>query len=166
MHVKNTKRDAAMIGTRSMKQYLSDFWAITRLYDKHTFLSNIINMAPEGSIWTVQGVEDFGIISGLDSCKVADGGQPGIPDLHFKGVRRYLLNKENKKKIISQIPNWNLDENLYSQHIFVNKDKIFISYHCMQEHYTWVSHQMDLSIMEEMQQHFIMRFDKPGNSAY
>ena len=155
-----------MIGARSMKQYLSDFWAITRLYDKHTFLCNVINMAPEGSIWTIQGIDDYSIIADLSSCKVNPGENNSTQSVEFKGIRKYLLTNENKQHIIKAIANWNLDENLYSQHIFYNKEKLFISYHCMQEHYTWVSHQLDQSIMDEMQQHFIMRYDKPSQTAF
>lgn len=149
-----------------MKQYLSDFWAVTRLYDKHTFLCNIINMAPEGSIWTIQGVEDFGIISGLDQCKASATEESAESDAQFKGVRKYLLNQQNKKHIISLISDWNLDENLYSQHIFHNRDKLFIAYHCMEENYTWVSHQLNQDIMSEMQQHFVIRYDKPSRTAF
>lgn len=122
-------------------------------------------MVPTGSIWTIEGIEDYSIIKQLESCKVSEDTLNKQDDRNFKGIRKYLLNQETKKTIIQSIPDWNLDENLYSQHIFWEKQKQFISYHCMQEHYTWVSRQLDESILEQMQKHFVIKYDKPGRTS-
>ena len=148
-----------------MKQYLSDFWSVVRIYDKQTFLSNMINLAPEGSIWTIEGIEDYTIVKQLELYKVPEDELRQQEDRNFKGIRKYLLSKEAKKAVIKLIPDWNLDENLYSQHILWERQKYFIAYHCMQEHFTWVSRKVDESVLDQMQQHFVIRYSAPGRSA-
>lgn len=112
---------------------------IDEMEDKHALLLSMINNAPDGSTWSVEGVESKEISEQLATYEVVDEWDVPrgtlAPQLDMYKVR---LGPEAKEGLSKAIPNWDLDHELTHQYIYFEGKVLFFAGDNMMDGYCWV----------------------------
>jgi len=111
--------------------------------NKNGFLTKLINTVPNGTIWSIEGIENTEILKCLDRYKIEDEYRISRNTIWPKQkMIRVKLDSEAKNFLNSKIPNWDLDVDIIHQHLYFKDKTFFTSYDNMHEDCTMISNRL------------------------
>lgn len=136
-------------------------WTLKKINDREELLKRIIEIAPENSIWSIEGIEEKYIYETISKHITSDDKimQNGTIWPKQKNVK-VLLTEIARKEIINSIPNWNLDYNIMHQHIYKADMVYFSSYDNLHPRCTWFSNIIAKEEFKTLSEENIIEFDK------
>jgi hypothetical protein len=135
-------------------------WSLKKIKDREELLKKIIEVAPENSIWSIEGIEEKNIYEAISKHITTDNTMMQIGTIWPKQkIAKVLLTEIAKKEIVSSIPNWNLDYNITHQHIYKEDVVYFTSYDNLDPKCTWISNLIDKEDFKNLSEKMIIEFD-------
>jgi len=125
-------------------------WVVTEIKDKNKFISKMIEIVPNDSIWDVWGVFDANIQSQL--LKYEINGKDN-KTYKFKTV----LSSKNKNEIQNLIAKWDFEGNFIAQFIYKDNDYFFSANDNLQNLFVSTS-LIEKKIMEQMKNENIINY--------
>ena len=136
-------------------------WVVDKIYNKNEFLSKIIKIVPNESVWNVYGVFDKDIVELLSEFRTRS-----LKKKNSAYQIKINLNKNSKRKILKSIHKWDLDKNFISQSIYKKETSYFSSNDNLHNCCTSVSFNINEFEMENLKNDEIIEYKKRMNSEY
>jgi len=140
------RRLLALIGlggrvrTSSATLDIEEAWTFSAIRDKHRFFKWVLSVVPEGTTWSIEGVNDPAIIEALREVSATDDVRmPQATIWPRQNTVKVLLTQKSKAKLSLCLEKWDLDRNLIHQHIYSDTALYFQSYDNLDENCTRVS---------------------------
>ena len=152
-----------MFGIRSeIKGNQIDFktcWTVNKIYDRNRFLARLIELVPDNSIWTIEGLSDkdiYNLIAKhivIDDTKIWRGSIWPKHDLY-----KIKLSEKAKKDLLKGLSKWDLVRNIEHQHIYKGDKFYMTSYDNLHESSTWLSKDFDIKEITTLKDQGVIDF--------
>lgn len=131
----------------------------TNIRDKNEFLAHIIDMVPDGSVWSVEGIVDERILAYLEAYRTIDDVKvmratawPRLTQI------KVLLNEASKKRIRALLPEWDLNLNFIHQHIYYDENFLLTSFDNLADGITFLSTELDQGALNSLAKEGLFSF--------
>jgi hypothetical protein len=134
-------------------------WCIGDIRDRNAFLSHILDLVPDGSVWAIEGIYEEEILARLGPYETNDDVQVLKGTMWPRQITvKILLDAENKKRIKTMLPDWDLNVNFTHQHIYHREDVLFTSFDNLHDGITYLSRRLDRKALEKLIQQDLFAF--------
>ena len=143
---------------------------VTGIRNKSEFLVNMLDLVPDGSVWSIEGIHDEQILADLAPYRTTDDVRVIKATVWPRQTQiKVLLNTESKPGIIELLPAWDLNLNFIHQHIYYGEDFLLTSHDNLADGITYLSPALDRSRLDSLAQAGLFTFvetqsDSPATS--
>ena len=134
-------------------------WNIFEINDRDKLLSRVIELVPDESVWSIEGIENKEIFDVVSKYIITDDQKPSKGTIWPKQkLYKILLSKEAKADILRNIDNWDLSWNIMHQHIYKGDIFYLTSYDNLDKASTWISMELAKTELDKLKEQKIIDF--------
>lgn len=132
---------------------------VTGIRNKSEFLINILELVPDGSVWSIEGIHDEQILADLAPYRTTDDVRVVKATIWPRQTQiKVLLNPESKQRIKELLPDWDLNLNFIHQHIYFGQEFLLTSHDNLADGITYLSPALDRNRLDSLAQAGLFSF--------
>ncbi|ANQ51755.1 hypothetical protein MY04_4417 [Flammeovirga sp. MY04] len=128
-----------------------DCWIVGKLDDRDKFITRILELVPDDTIWAIEGVQDQSLLDFFRSFASSDEEKVALGTVWPKQrTLRVRIDSESREKLINKVPEMNLDWEIIHQHFYYEEHFYLTAYDNLDTCCTWISKRFTIQDFDSM----------------